>query len=88
MIDVLSSRCCADRWLLLQVLLTWGSGVHLCLGMNLAQMEIKVVLALLARGYEWQGLKHYTLGSVPQPHTSNGDPLFRVRRKGDAAKAC
>ena len=31
----------------------WGEGAHKCLGMGLAQSEIKVVLATLVRGYEW-----------------------------------
>lgn len=67
--------------------MTWGSGSHYCLGMNLAQMEIKLVLALLARGYDWAPLKKYHLDAMPQPHVTNGPPLFRVNRTQAAAQA-
>ena len=33
-----------------QVLMTWSAGSHMCLGMNLAIMEMKAVLALMVGG--------------------------------------
>lgn len=50
-----------DRWLSLggtgkkepPAFMPWGQGPHICLGMGLASAEIRVILASLARDFEW-----------------------------------
>jgi hypothetical protein len=43
------------------------------------------LLVLQVRHYDWKGLKHYELDVLPQPHTSNGPPLFQISSKADMA---
>lgn len=57
--------------------LPFGSGVRTCLGRNLVMTELLVVLAVLARGYEWEAVNPAEQwGVVPSPAPKEG---LRVR---------
>lgn len=55
-------------------LVTFGGGPRICLGMAFAQMEMKVVAALLLRQYRWELLPHQDLSMVriPTLHPRSG----------------
>ncbi|KAL3157165.1 hypothetical protein ABBQ38_001405 [Trebouxia sp. C0009 RCD-2024] len=72
-----------DRWLteegecgLDKSFIPFGGGARKCMGYNFAFMEIKVILAVLARGYEWSvDLEETFIQTSPLPALTNGMPM-------------
>jgi cytochrome P450 len=53
----------------------FGGGPRWCLGQHLAMQEIKVVLALLARGYNWELDLNEPFTTIPLLKPQNGMPM-------------
>lgn len=55
-------------------LIGFGSGARICLGIAFAQLEMKIFLALLLRGYDWQLLpdQDLTMTPIPSLHPRSG----------------
>ena len=75
-----------ERWLSLArdppAWMPWGAGPHICLGMGLAQSEIRVVLAALVRGYEWAPVDPGAVAAWRAPlQPADGVPV-QVWRRG------
>jgi retinoid hydroxylase len=53
---------------------TYGGGSRICMGMAFAQMEVKIIAALLIRRYHWELLPNqsFTLDSMPSLHPRDG----------------
>eukprot|EP00803_Ostreobium_quekettii_P004081 evm.model.scf_654.1 EVM.evm.TU.scf_654.1 scf_654:5501-12658(+) len=67
----------ADR---LDTFLAFGMGAHMCLGKELALTELRVMLAVLARGYEVRLQNpHARMMAMPIPHLEDGC-MATVRR--------
>ena len=85
--DLAPERFYPERWLLKEVVeigagsfIPWGGGPRTCLGMPLAMAELKVILAVLARGYEFElESKEVEWTSDPLPLPVGGLPM-RVRK--------
>jgi cytochrome P450 len=63
----------------------FGAGPHVCLGAALALAELRAILAVLARGYEWEMVDPDEAWTAPLPPTK-GLPI-RVWRVGEARPA-
>ncbi len=53
---------------------TYGGGARICIGMAFAQMELKIIAAILLRHYDWELLpnQNLTLDLIPSLHPRDG----------------
>lgn len=54
----------------------FGGGARKCMGYNFAMLELKAILSILARGYDWSvDVKEGLLLSSALPDFGNGLPM-------------